>query len=346
MTLVTTCNAGHSLRRPAWTARWSAGAAAVIAALLSASAATAQEGKRDPIAAEALFQEARKLIKAGDYEKACPKFEAALALYPSASTMLNIADCREHEGKVAGAWEAYHRALVLNRETQGANRQASIEEAAKQGIGKLEPRLPKLAVAVASPPPGVKVLRDGKELPDTALGEALPADPGEHEVTVSAKGFRPERRSVTLREGETTRLEISLVKEAGSSDTNTKGGGVPVWVWVTGGAGIALTGVGIYFLADDLSAISALRENCPTNATGTRCVPGYDYESDNARKNRGLALFLGLGGAGVLALGAATAGLVLSSSSSSKASDAKAPSATAGAWILPGSAGAVVSGRF
>jgi hypothetical protein len=344
MILVTTCDGDHRLRRPALRPRQGAGAAAVIAVLLSANAAAAQEVKRDSAAAEALFQEARKLVKAGDYAAGCPKFEAALALYPSASTMLNIADCREHEGKIASAWEAYHRALVLNRETEGAKRQESIAEAIKEGIRKLEPRLPKLLIKVESPPPGVTVLRDGQELPTSALGEALPADPGAHEVTVSAAGYRSETRSVTLREGETTKLDISLVKGEGSSD----GRGVPTWVWVTGGAGIVLTGVSFIFLADNRSAVSALRENCPTSDSGTVCVPGYDYESDNARKNRGLGLFLGLGGAGVIAIGAATAGLILSSSSSSssKASDAKAPSATASAWILPGSAGAVVSGRF
>lgn len=342
MIRVTTCDGDPSLQRPAFRPRQGAGAAAVIAVLLSVNAATAQETKRDPAAAEALFQEARKLVKAGDYAAGCPKFEAALALYPSASTMLNIADCREHEGKVASAWEAYHRALGLNRETQGAKRQESIEQAIKEGIRKLEPRLPKLLIKVESPPPDVKVLRDGKEIPTSALGEALPADPGAHEVTVSAKGYRSETRSVTLREGETTDLDISLVKENGPTEEK----GVPTWVWVTGGAGIVLTGVSFIFLADDLSAISALNENCRTSETGTVCAPGYDYESDNARKNRGLGLFLGLGGAGVIALGVATAGLVMSSSSSSKASDAKAPSARASAWILPGSAGAVVSGRF
>jgi hypothetical protein len=127
-------------------------------------------------------------------------------------------------------------------------------------------------------------------------------------------------------------------------DLGAAKGGVPTWVWAAGGAGIALTGVSFIFLADHRSAVGALRDGCPTNATGTRCAPGYDYESDNARKNRSLGLFIGLGGAGIIALGAATTGLVLASSP--RASSAKAPAAVASAWVLPGSAGAVVTGRF
>lgn len=82
---------------------------------LSASPARAQRVARDPAAAEALFKAARALVEKGDYAAGCPKFEASLALNPSASTMLNIALCHEHDGKIASAWEAYNRALTLNR---------------------------------------------------------------------------------------------------------------------------------------------------------------------------------------------------------------------------------------
>lgn len=342
---VITCNEPHSSPRAARAFRRSAPLAALAVLVLHTSAALAQPANGDSAAAEALFQDARKLVKEGKYAEGCPKFEASLALYPSASTMLNIADCREREGKVAGAWEAFHRALVLNRETRGEQRRSSIEEAAKQGISALEPRLPRLLINVSGAPPGLKVLRDGKELPAATLGEALPADPGTHEIRLSAPGYRSETRSVTLVEGKTETIEVSLTA---ASSTGTKSQGIPTWVWVTGGAGIALAGVGAVFLADNRSAVSALSENCPSNESGTRCAPGYDFESDNARKNRSLALFLGLGGTGVIAIGAATVGLIVSSSSapSSKERSAKPPPVTGSIVIAPGGGGATLSGRF
>lgn len=326
------------------------GAALLASLLLGAPAAHAQPAKGDQAAAEALFRQGRDLIAADDYAAGCPKFEASFAMHPSASTLLNIAKCKEHDGKLAAAWTDYRQALTLNRETKGKKRQRELEAIATKGIRALEPRLPKLRVVVTAPPAGLEVLRDGVELQAAALGVALPADPGKHEVRFSAPGYRAEARTVTLEEGKTTTIEVSLKAEVAAPVAEKPEGGVPGWVWITGGAGVVLAGVGVFFLVDDLSAIDALRENCRTNAYGTYCAPGYDQESDNARKDRGFGLFLGLGGAGVITIGAAVVGLV--TAPSSKASGAPgAPGAAATAmaaspWIGPDRAGATMTGTF
>ena len=118
--------------------------------------------------------------------------------------------------------------------------------------------------------------------------------------------------------------------------------GVPLWAWITGGAGVVLAGVGGYFLADDLSAIHALRSSCRTVTGGTYCVPGYSPQPDDARKDRDLPVAIALGGAGVVAIGAAVVGIVRAKSMRA----APAPGPTATAWIAPGSAGAALSGGF
>ncbi|UQA57783.1 PEGA domain-containing protein [Polyangium aurulentum] len=313
-----------------------------VAIALWASEAHAQEpAARDPVAAEALFKAGRTLVKQGDYAAGCPKFEASLALNPSASTMINIALCHEHEGKIASAWEDYHRAIVLNRETAGEQRKRDLEDIAKKGIAALEPRVPKLVVTVEPAPEGLEVRRDGKPLPKAALGEALPADPGPHEVRASAPGHEAETQTVTLEEGKTATVKLTL--RAGSKvepDAKT-GGGVPTWAWISGAVGIGLTGAAVGFLVDDLSAISALRENCREVRQGTYCNPGYDYAADNARKNRDFGLFVGLGSAGVIAIGAAIVGIATAGS-------AKEPARTAIAlpWVAPDSAGATLVGSF
>src|SRR5690349_15880908 len=58
---------------------------------------------RDAAAAEALYRRGRELLSAGNWAEACAKFDASMALNPAASTMLNIARCHEHEGKIAQA---------------------------------------------------------------------------------------------------------------------------------------------------------------------------------------------------------------------------------------------------
>jgi hypothetical protein len=326
------------------------GCVCAVALGLQGSAAYAQTKGRDPAAAEALFKAARALVEKGDYAAGCPKFEASLELNPSASTMLNIAQCHEHEGKLATAWEAYQRALVLNRETQGEQRRRGLEELSNRGIAALEPRVPKLRVTVKGAPAGLAVERDGKAVPAAALGEALPVDPGTHQIRASAPGFAEETREVTLAEGKTVEVELTLrAAKAGEGGAAPKasgeagGGGIPTWTWIPMAAGVALVGVSIGFLVDHQLASSALRENCSDVSAGTFCKPGYDYESDNARKNRDLGLTIGLAGAGVVAIGVAVVGIAVSGKS-------KAPAPTKEAivvpWVDPFGGGAAVVGRF
>jgi hypothetical protein len=312
--------------------------------LLASSVSRADPPADDPVGAEALFKAARQLVDAGDWAGGCKKFEASLALHGSASTALNIARCHEHDGKVASAWEDYHRALTLNGETKGADRRKGLEDLAKKGIAALEPRLPKLRVTIGSPPAGLHVQRDGKDVPTAALGDALPADPGPHEVTATAPGYRAWTRTITLQEGKTETVDLSLeALPPGAGAAARSAPGVPLWAWITGGAGVALAGVGAYFLADDVSAIHALRSNCRAVTGGTYCVPGYSPEPDDARKDRDLPLAIALGGAGVVAIGAAVVGIVRGRS---KPPGGPAEGPTAAPWIAPGVAGATLSGRF
>jgi tetratricopeptide (TPR) repeat protein len=332
------------------------GALPFAAVLLSATAAHAD---RDPAAAQALFKRARSLLEAGDYAAACPKFEASLALNPSASTLINIAKCHEHDGKLATAWEDYHRAIVVNNhETQGEERRRKLESIANEGLAALAPRLPKLLVEIQSPPPGLKVMRDEVEIPLAALGEALPLDPGAHRLSVSASGYQTVTRAVTLEEGKTETVSISLVKDArqqgegeragkgepkADTKAKTESSGVPTWAWIAGAGGLGLLAGSIPFLVDDISAVNELNAHCMPTDRGTYCTPGYDFQRDNARKNRDLALTLTLGGASLIAIGAATVGLVQSASTKREAPEA---AAKASLWISPGGAGAVIRGRF
>jgi tetratricopeptide (TPR) repeat protein len=327
-------------RRPQPPARSAACLAAAL--LLSPLAARAETPARDAVAAEALFRAGRDLVAAGHYAEGCPKFEASFALDPSAGTLLNLAKCHEHDGAIATAWEEYSRALVLSRETQGAERQRALAGVAAKGIASLESRLPKLRIAVvlapvASPPPPLEVKRDGQPMPAATLGEALPVNPGQHQVSASAPGYRTQTRVVKLEEGQTTTVEITLAPEIGPQQA-----AVPVWPWVTGAVGVALAGASAYFAADDLSAIHALRANCQSNAKGTFCAPGYDVARDNARKDRDFPLFVGLGGAGVAAVGTAIVGIVLRPRSRSEASAGFQLTP----WVGPAGAGAAASGRF
>jgi hypothetical protein len=191
------------------------------------------------------------------------------------------------------------------------------------------------------------VTRDDVELPRAALGEALPLDPGAHQVSASAPGFRAVTRAMTIEEGKTATVAITLVKDTRQVSKSEAGESrVPAWVWITGAGGLAFVGVSAFFLADEIAAVRALNEHCKPTDRGTYCEPGYDYLGDNARKNRDLALTIGLGSAGLLAIGAATLGLIRSPPARPAVKEAPGAAVKASAWISPGGAGAAIHGGF
>jgi hypothetical protein len=311
----------------------------------SARAADTNPSVPDP-AASALFQSGRALLDDGRWEEGCAKFEASMILYPAASTLLNIARCYEHKGKIALAWSAYQRALVLNRETQGEERKKALEEIAKKGLAGVEPRLPRIRLALEGVPAGLRVTHNGQDVPTAMLSTVIPVDPGPQSISAEAPGYMPFQRTVDVDEGEIEEVAIKLERvEEGSRDVVVVGGPrIPTWAWVAGAGGIALLAGSAVFRIDQAYVEGRqlgwcrgdLEGGCPVVSTR------YDIEADNARKNRDFALFASLGGAGVVALGAAIVGIV--TAPPPKATDK--PSAMITPWIGPGRLGGGIGGRF
>jgi hypothetical protein len=182
--------------------------AALVAFAVSGVPVMAFAQDRDPVAAEALFRAGRDAVKAGDYASACPKFADSYRLDPSQGTLLNLADCEEHVGKIASAWQRY-QSLKQNLQRSDERYQYAIDR-----IKALEPRLPRVTIALApDAPKSAKVFRDGSELGSGSLGFALPMDPGKHDVRVSAAGYEDKTFELTVKEAEIKKLEVNVGKK-------------------------------------------------------------------------------------------------------------------------------------
>src|SRR5438132_9428411 len=120
--------------------RRAASAALIACALAWAPAAHAQSGKA---AAEALFEEGRKLMADGKAAEACPKFEASEQLDPSSGTLLNLANCYEKQGRTASAWATYKEAASL----ANANGRSDHLGVAQKRADALAPKLSRVTVA-------------------------------------------------------------------------------------------------------------------------------------------------------------------------------------------------------
>ena len=101
------------------------------------------EGER-AAAAQALFDEAMRLMKAEQTAAACPKLEESQRLDPGMGTEFRLAECYEKVGKLASAWAKF----VSVADSAAVARLSERETVARQRAQALVPRLSKLVISV------------------------------------------------------------------------------------------------------------------------------------------------------------------------------------------------------
>lgn len=157
--------------------------------LAVAPAARAQSAA-DKAAAEALFDEGKRLREAKRYSEACPKFADSQRLDPAVGTLLNLALCYKENGQTASAWSTYREAAAQ----AAAAKQSDREELARSEAAALETKLTRLVIEVSpevAKISGVEVKRDGAPVPQGLWGVAAPVDPGLRSIDVTAPGKKP-----------------------------------------------------------------------------------------------------------------------------------------------------------
>lgn len=173
---------------------------ASCAIVLTSSAALAQGAAA---AAEALFQQGRAEMEAGNYASACDKFRESDRLDPAPGAKFNLADCEEKRGNVATAWELFK---AVEGQLDPADQRYPI---AKQRREALEPRVSRVKLVLAEGAPETTTVRIGAlELRQASFGVLVPLDPGEHELIVTALDHTERRLRVTLAEGQTSEVEV------------------------------------------------------------------------------------------------------------------------------------------
>jgi len=199
-------------------------------------------------AARALFEDARRLIKEGNYTGACPKLEAAAKIQAGPGVLLNLGDCYEHTNRTASAWTEFAEAASM---ATRAGRTEQAEEANRRK-SLLDPKLSRLLVRVTEDVPGLAILRDGASIDRTAWGASLPVDPGEHTVTASAAGWLSWSASVRIVEPGDVLVEIPRLQAPPQEPaTRTVEANRPAFVWTppriagTGAVGAGVVGMGI-----------------------------------------------------------------------------------------------------
>ena len=163
------------------------GFALLALSVLLAGSASALNAN-DKAAAEALFDQGKTLMAAGNYAAACPKFSESLRLDEGVGTSLWLAECFERSGKIASAWAQFREAAATAVKLGDPR-----ERVARDHAAALEPKLSRLVILVPKDVvvPGLKVVRDGEVVDAPLWGTPVPIDAGDHTVTVTAKRKKP-----------------------------------------------------------------------------------------------------------------------------------------------------------
>jgi hypothetical protein len=285
-------------------------------------------------AAQALFDDAIKLMADGSYEIACSKLEDVVKLQPAKiGARWELAGCYEKWGKVASAWSRY-RSMAVAAAAGGDGREAD----ARAKIDVLAKMLPKLTVAVApenSEMEGFTIKRDGRVLGLSEWDAAMPIDPGEYVMTAETPGKKSWTGSVTIAIGDApATIEIPVLvdelpptagnvplapklpqaqplRPADKHEPTSVDSGARTRSWIIGAGGIAALGVAAGFGINGQLAQKELEAMCSAGPHTPCTGHGADEINPlNAQKNLGLGMFIGFGAAGVVGVLVGVDGIV------------------------------------
>jgi hypothetical protein len=163
-------------------------AARIAAALAPLTFALSAHAQTDPVAAQALFDEAKRLMSSGNVAAACPKLAESQRLDPGVGTLLNLGECYDQVGKFSRAWATFRDAEAMALHEGQAGR----AKYAKDRATEVEAKLVRFTVEVsdAARVPSLEVTRDGEVLREPLWGSAVPVDPGDHVVEARAPGYK------------------------------------------------------------------------------------------------------------------------------------------------------------
>jgi hypothetical protein len=289
------------------------GSTALLALLVSAHAHA-----QDPAAAQALFDEGKRLIAAHDFADACPKFEESQKLDPGLGTLFHVADCEEHLGKTATAWAGFLE-VASEAKAQG---ESARETVARDRAAALEPKLARLTIdaGASSRAPGFTLLRDDNPVGAAQWMTAVPVDPGAHVIVARAPSKGTWTLTVNLVAGAKREVTVPLLADSPSADAasasavstttttaaeadrGSSGTGQRATGVVLGALGLAGLGVGGAFAVDSLLRHNDAQSHC----TAAGCdAAGVSFRNE-ARTAGDVATISFVGGGALLLAGILT----------------------------------------
>ena len=296
-------------------------AAPALAQAPSGKAASAQ----DIAVAEAAFNEGVKLAQAGNCKDAVTKLELSQKIDPASGTAMNLGKCYEQLGRTASAYGAYSEAAGLARVKVNEERRKEAEER----MAALAPNLVKIEVHVKKAEQGLSLAIDGKPVNEQALSFALPVDPGNRTIEVSAPGKKPWKTIVLVSSTPgVTPVDVPPLEDLpapppppSTSADNSMSTGAKVAAIGLGVVGVGLLGVGIGYGVDTLGKNADSKKFCTADDPNKCSQQGVDLRNQaySSATISNIGIFAGVGALAV------AGGVVLVSRLSSKPATSPKP---------------------
>jgi hypothetical protein len=344
----------------------------VAAALaLVAVATSVHAGPNEVATAEALFQQARQLMKEGQFSQACPKLAESQRLDPAVGTLLYLAECYEKNGQTASAWATFELAAAEGRKDNQAEREKIAKERAQQLVGRLSHLT--IVVPAAAKVVGLTIRRDDIDVGAPSWDTALPVDPGQHVVQASAPGKKPWVTALEVgQDAASVVLEIPVLEDAASESpaaaepqpaappiapvvgstpespaskdsVSNSGNTQRIAGLAIGGAGVVGLGVGTVLAVMAQSKETDSEKYCAPNDPSRCTQRGVDILEEARGLNTTGNILLGVGG--LLVVSGAVLYLTAPGASEAAKSPPAAQVAVASA-LSPAGGRLIVSGRF
>lgn len=336
--------------RSAWRSRLAASLVASSAVVFGGRARA--QGAADPAAAQALFDDAKRLMDAGHFAEACPKLAESERLDPGGGTTLVLAMCHEGEGKIATAWANYTQAVAEARRDRRSDR----EKAATAKVNALAPRLSRVRIVADKAAPGLEIKRDGVTVGQAQWATPLPIDPGTYAFDATAPGRKPWHGTLKVEgEGkvfdvlvpplETAPVEANPAPSPAGGEakrvtspapTNDEGSNRLLVTGIVGGASVLTLGVGLVVGLTAQTKWNSTTSSCPNGRCPTQAL--VDQGKSAGSRADVATVLVGIGAAGLV-----TAGVLYfawPTKSSSSEAVAIAP------YAAPGGAGVFVRGAL
>jgi hypothetical protein len=243
-----------------------------------------------------LFAEGRDLATLAKYPEACAKFAASYELDPGDGTEVNLADCHEHLGHLARAWQLFDHAAASSARAGNAVR----SQYARDRAAALVPRLANLTIHISDGRiPRLRLtIGDRDVAPAAEIHEHF--EPGDVEVVATS----PERTFRTTAHAAAGKTAVVEVPELGPPADHRRRN------WLIGATALGVSGAIALGVSGALGVGASHRyhdafasgECFPTSA-GDRCTARGLAMVDDAHARARLGTEVFVGGAALVGAG-------------------------------------------